>query len=111
MSTSESDSVFGEIVLENENFSDEENDAADSYNNGGLVARGNNGVDPLDTLDNALFKGQLFSMWCEFTTAMQFYSDSDPSVISPMIFAQGKTVKLEISKLQTSLESHVDSCE
>ncbi len=60
MSTSESDSVFGEIVLENENFSDEENDAADSYNNGGLVARGNNGVDPLDTLDNALFKGQLF---------------------------------------------------
>jgi len=108
MNESESDSVFDS----NEDVSYYENSSSDdSYIVGALVEKGNDGVDPLDTLDNALFEGQLFSMWCDFTPAMKFYSDNVPSVISPMVFAVDKTVKLEISKLETSLASHVDSCE
>ncbi len=108
MNESESDSVFDS----NEDVSYELNSSSDdSYIVGALDAKGNNGVDPLDTLDNALFEGQLFSMWCDFTPAMKIYSDSNPSVISPMVFAVDKTVELEISKLQTSLVSHVDTCE
>ncbi len=56
MSLSDSDSVFeSDSVLENENFSEDENESDDNYIYGGLDAKRNDGLDPLDTLDNALF--------------------------------------------------------
>jgi hypothetical protein len=87
-------------------------DSDNMYSEGSLVEQGNDGVDPLDTLDNALFNGQNFSRWCQFSTSTKFYSEDDCSeVISPMVLAEAKTVKMNVSDLDSLFADDVDSCD
>ncbi len=87
-------------------------DSDNMYSEGSLVEQGNDGVDPLDTLDNALFNGQNFSRWCQFSTSTKFYSEDDCSeVISPMVLAEAKTVKMNVSDLDSLSADDVDSCD
>ncbi len=63
MSESDSNSMFdSDSGIGHEHFSNEEYSSDDSYIEGGLVGKRNNHLDPLDTLDNALFNGKMVSI-------------------------------------------------
>ncbi len=108
MSELDSEGVFDSYsVFGHENLSD---DNDDSYKEGSLMEKGNNGVDPLDTLDNVFFEGHFFSRWCEFSPCAEYFSEDDgPCVISSMVFGEVKGVKMDVTDLDSY--HHIDSCD
>ncbi len=112
MSESDSNSLFGsDSGIGHEHFSNEEHSSDDGYIEGELVEKKNNNLDPLDILYNEFFVGQIFSSWCEFSPCADIFSDNHDSVISPMVFAETKEVKIDFTRLNSLSADDVDSCD
>ncbi len=112
MGESDSNSMFdSDSGIGHEYFSNEEYSSDDSYTEGGLVGKRNNHLDPLDTLDNEFFLGQIFFSWREFSPFAKFFSEDHGSVISPMAFAETKGVKMDVTGLHSLSADDVDSCD
>ncbi len=93
---------------DNFNAPDNENSSDDMFTERELMGKENYGVDPLDTFDNAFFQDD-FSRWCKFSS--QFYFHDDPVIISPIIFAETKAVKMDVTYLSTGLADEIASCD